>query len=110
MMRLGCVCCDVIGHPNRWELECHHILEGNRRLGHWWTLPLCRGHHQAQWSQWQQEILADELRVAISDGRKRFNRIYGSELKLWVKLQQRMNLDATLPITKCAPRRQHAFH
>lgn len=104
MMKLGCVCCEVIGISNRWNLECHHILHGNRRLGHWWTLPLCAGHHQGRWSERQRETVPEALRVAISDGRKRFNLIYGVELLLWVKIQQRLNLDTTLPLSKCVPR------
>ena len=67
MMRLGCIACAKLDIPHIAQ-ENHHIVEGNRRLGDWYTLPLCRGHHQGDWTSDQREVLGERC-VAISDGR-----------------------------------------
>lgn len=92
----------------RSKLECHHILQGNKRLGHWYTLCLCKGHHQGIWTGEQCERFKEAFRVAISDGRKAFREIYGTELDLWLKTQHLLGLDDSLPATKIVPRRRVA--
>jgi len=111
MMRLGCCACAFIEIPMIAH-ECHHLLDGNRRMGHWFTIPLCRGHHQGDWSAEQIEILGQrsirERRnylVAISDGRKTFTTIYPTERQLWETVQSRLGL--TWPPSKIVPRRAH---
>lgn len=105
MMRLGCVACAHIGIVHIAQ-ECHHILSGGRRLGHWFTLPLCRGHHQGDWNSEQVELIPPEKRVAISDGRKLFNAVYSPERKLWEVVQDRLHLPKIWPISsKILPRR-----
>lgn len=101
-MRLGCVACAHYDIPNIAQ-ECHHLLEGNIRMGDWYTIPLCRGHHQGDWTAEQREVLG-ELCVAISDGRKAFRRFYPSERTLWERVQKRMGLDTVWPVSKLAPR------
>lgn len=104
MMRLGCVCCAHLGIPQVAH-ENHHILQGNLRLGDGYTLPLCRGHHQGDWSAEQLEILTPAQRVGICDGRKAFTRVYPTERELWARVQFVMGLDAAWPPTKLVPRR-----
>lgn len=105
MMRLGCVCCALAGQPHIAQ-ECHHILDGGRRLGHWFTLPLCRGHHQGDFSLDQRSLLPLEHLIAISDGRKLFNATYGSERKLWEIVQDRLHLPKVWSVSsKILPRR-----
>lgn len=105
MMRLGCVACAHIGIVYVAH-ECHHILSGGRRMGHWFTLPLCRGHHQGDWSGAQRECIPDKQRVAISDGRKLFNAVYNSERKLWEVVQDRLHLPKVWPVSsKILPRK-----
>ena len=75
-------------------------------MGHWFTLPLCRGHHQGDWNQQQIELIPPKKRVAISDGRKAFNAAYVSERKLWERVQDRLHLPKVwLASTKILPRR-----
>lgn len=105
LKRLGCVACAVLGVPNLNHLELHHILSGGVRMGHWFTIFLCRGHHQGDWSLQQLEWIEQPKRVAISHGRKRFNRFYGTEQSLWIRCQEKLKLSATWPATKVLPRR-----
>jgi hypothetical protein len=42
----GCIACRIDGNGFR-PAAVHHIVRGNRRIGHLFTLPLCDpGHHQ----------------------------------------------------------------
>lgn len=103
MLRLGCCCCAQLA---LWNVaECQHIVEGNRRLGHWYTLPICPGHHRGVWTSDQVEVIPPLALVAISDGSKRFTKIYGTQRDLWMKVQQRLRLPAIWPLTKILPRR-----
>jgi len=103
MRHLGCVACAILGVPNLNQLELHHILSGGVRMGHWFTLFLCRGHHQGDWSQlgW----IRPKKRVAISDGRKRFTAVYGTERVLWERVQKKLKLPIIWPVSKILPRR-----
>ena len=43
MYALGCICCLQDG--NYSQPQIHHILDGGRRMGHEFTIPLCPYHH-----------------------------------------------------------------
>jgi hypothetical protein len=71
----GCVACAKDGH----ETPCcvHHIVQGNRRLGHLFTIGLCPEHHKS-----------DGRHVPSVHNQKRtFVQRYGSELELLAELQ-----------------------
>lgn len=108
MLELGCVCCAQLGIWNI-AVECHHIVEGNR-LGHWYTLPVCPGHHRKVWTSDQVEVIPPDLRIAISDGSKLFEKHYGTERELWMKVQARLKLPAIWPSSKVLPRRLGGSH
>lgn len=40
-----CVCCHMRG-LYAWRPEIHHLLSGNRRRGHMFTVGLCAYHHR----------------------------------------------------------------
>lgn len=108
MMRLGCVACASIEIVMPAQ-ECHHLLYGNRRMGDWFTIPLCMGHHRGAWSEEQREVLGQlsirkrkSYLVAISDGRKAFTTIYPTERELWETVQERLGL--LWPTPKIVPR------
>lgn len=105
MMDLGCLPCASVGYFGLTRKECHHLVSGNRRLGHWYTLCLCAGHHQGLWTADQRLWIVQRDLVAISDGRKAFKRIYGTELDMWLKTQHLLELDDELPQSKILPRR-----
>lgn len=104
MKRLGCVACAVLGVPNLNHLELHHLLQGGVRMGHYFSIFLCRGHHQGDWTQGQHEWIAPAKRVAICDGRKLFNAAYGSERMLWERVQDKLKLPKIWPVSKRVPR------
>ncbi len=106
MVRLGCVCCAQLGLPVV-AVDVHHIVDGNQRLGHWYTLPVCPGHHRGVWSPEQVEVIPPDLRVAISSGSKVFEKQYGTERDMWMKVQARLKLPAVWPTSKILPRREH---
>lgn len=106
MMRLGCVACATLDIPNVNRLECHHIIEGNRRLGHYFSIPLCVSHHRGiEWAL-VSDLIETKKRVAISDGRKRFVLVYGTERSLWERVQKKLKLPLIWPVSKLVPRRE----
>jgi Recombination enhancement, RecA-dependent nuclease len=105
MRRLGCAACAVLGVPNLNHLELHHMLSGGVRMGHYFSMFLCRGHHQGDWSLSQLVWIEPKKRVAISDGRKRFTAVYGTERSLWEKVQTKLKLPQAWPASKILPRR-----
>lgn len=107
MRKQGCVACAVLGVPNLNELELNHMLDGGHRMGHWFTIFLCRGHHQGAWSEGQLEWIEAKKRVAISDSRRLFATVYGTERSLWEKVQKKLKLPALWPVSKIVPRRPH---
>jgi len=103
MLKLGCVVSAQLGF---WTVaEVHHIVDGNRRLGHWYTLPVSPGFHRGVWSPEQIELIPPDLRIAISDGSKLFEKHYGTQRELWMKIQARLKLPAIWPSSKILPRR-----
>lgn len=70
---LGCIVCRRQG---RGFVPCavHHIVEGNRRLGHMFTIGLCDpGHHQNS---------PDAEQISRHPNKARFTAAYGSEYEL----------------------------
>lgn len=43
---LGCVVCLIFRKVPEVPWECHHLVEGNQRVGHWASVPLCSWHHR----------------------------------------------------------------
>jgi hypothetical protein len=106
MVRLGCVCCAKLGIPYA-NVECHHLLSGGKKMGHWFTIPLCAGHHQGYFTALQKKLIPAKQRVAISSGSKAFARIYGTQRELWARVQKRLKLPAVWPSSKILPRREY---
>lgn len=104
MMRLGCSACATLSIPCPAH-EVHHIVEGNKRLGHWYTIGLCRGHHRGYWSSQQEAIMRPEWMVSIADGRKAFTAVYPPERNLWLTVQLRLGLSTEWVPSKIMPRR-----
>lgn len=105
MLMLGCVACAAIGIPNTHMIECHHILDGNRRMGHRFTIPLCKGHHQGYFTLVQQLRLTQKQLTAISDGRPLFEKVFGTERELCEKVDLLLGLETPWPQSKIVARR-----
>lgn len=103
IMGMSCAACALHGDLSKRALECHHIVRDGKRLGHWWTIPLCKGHHQGQWDKKNPQ----PAQVAICDGRKAFRRAHGGldDLGIWQRMQVILGMDDSLPASKILPRR-----
>lgn len=108
LRKLGCSACAVLGVPNLEQIELNHMLDGGHRMGHYFTIFLCRGHHQGDWSKGQLEWIEPKNRVAISDSRRLFSAVYGTERSLWERAQTKLKLPMVWPVSKIVPRREFA--
>lgn len=104
MMRLGCAACASLDLFCPAD-ECHHLISGNKRLGHNYTIPLCRGHHRGLWRWGQQDCIPAQKLVSISSGGHRWNAAYPTEKELWERVQIRLHLPLDWPQSKLLPRR-----
>ena len=85
MLSLGCAACAELW---LWHTaEDHHIVEG-REMGHWYTIPLCPGHHRNLWSEEQVACIQADERVSIAHGRKAFLEVFSSEKELWLRVKR----------------------
>jgi hypothetical protein len=105
MLTLGCAAC--VQEPEGWPHArpcCQHILEGNVRMGHQYTIPLCAGHHQGIWTRAQRHYIdasaPEERAVALSDGSKPFTERYGTQREIWGATQIMLNLPDVWPESK----------
>lgn len=106
ILAIGCICCVDAGYERRGEkLEVHHLLDGNRRMGHWYTIVLCVGHHQGRFSARQKRLIKPEKLVSISSGSRLFVAAFDSDRNLWVITQGALGLPAEFPQSKILPRR-----
>lgn len=106
MLIMGCAACAAIGVQNHHLIECHHILDGGRRMGHRFTIPLCKGHHQGAFTAAQLHTLTETERASIAGGRKPFNRMFGTERKLLQKIDFLLDVvPVAWPTSKVLPRR-----
>lgn len=71
-----CVACRKEGFP---DTPCcvHHIISGQRRMGHLFTIGLCPEHHKSD----------GRIVPSIHNQRRQFVQRYGSELELLAELQ-----------------------
>jgi hypothetical protein len=103
IMSMSCCVCALHGDVSKRALECHHIVRGGKRLGHWYTLQICRGHHRGIWD----ERSPQPAQISIADGSKAFRAAHGGldDLQIWQRQQFVLGLDDSLPATKILPRR-----
>lgn len=79
--QVGCICCKQYGIYNDF-VQIHHIVEGNKRLGHDATLPLCVWHHEGTPpGDWTREQTERKIGPSLKS-KKRFNERFGGELEL----------------------------
>lgn len=79
-----CVACHVSG-KQRWPqpVDVHHLLSGNRRRGHRYTVGLCGWHHRklTDFGCTEKEM-RDDLGPSLADGSKPFRAAFGSDDEL----------------------------
>ena len=82
---IGCIFCWLDTGSRGPCDHRHHIISGNKRMGHWWTLPLCEPHH------------ADCHNGTFS---------HAMQIDAWLKTQHALGLSDELPVSKIVPRRE----
>jgi hypothetical protein len=79
IVEMGCCVC-LKFHQVRTPAAVHHIVEGQRRLGHMFTIPLCDpGHHQNT---------STPQKISRHPTKKRFEQAYGTEYELLAYTQE----------------------
>jgi hypothetical protein len=101
LREMDCMCCALKGDLPSKRVEIHHVKQGNKRLGHLYTIPLCAAHHRGE----RGEHGTKEISVHGS-GMKAFRKRWGyDDLQLWQKLQVMLGLDDSPPPTNIIKRR-----
>lgn len=82
LKRMVCIAC----HTGTTRLinisgsEVHHLLSGNRRRGHLFTIPLCAWHHRGHIGPlWSKKYAREMLGPSLADGSKPFHAMFGSD-------------------------------
>jgi hypothetical protein len=89
LQKIGCICCRKLGYPQQ-AADMHHILRGTHRIGNHATLPLCRWHHVAVWSdRFRSKKLAQTLLgPSLSENSKAFHERFGSDEALLEEVEK----------------------
>lgn len=90
LYELGCICCILEGLP-RSEAMIHHLVEGMKRLGHDFTIPVCPWHHVGQppagLSIRQAALM---MGPSLELSKRKFVATYGTEHELLAMVNQRI--------------------
>lgn len=78
LIDLGCIACRINGVVTRGAIEIHHLVEGNKRLGHSFTIPLCIWHHRGV-AESTMEMLKGP---SLARNKRAFLEEYGTERQL----------------------------
>lgn len=77
-----CVCCEQIGMPSYCP-EIHHLLSGNKRRGHRFTVGLCAWHHRSVLADgYTKSSMTAIYGPSLADGSKPFREKFGSDDEL----------------------------
>ena len=88
MKDLGCIACILDGQLEAfalfqtWDVEIHHMLSGNKRIGDEATVPLCRWHHQGVSQVTPNAIMLEQYGPSWHKHRREFRKRYGSDAEL----------------------------
>lgn len=83
---IGCIACRLEG-LYRVPIEVHHLLSGNRRRGHQFTIPLDKWHHRGE-SFLTKKDATDAWGPSLAHGSKPFHERYGSDDELLAKTNE----------------------
>lgn len=77
-IEIGCIYCALRGDRGRCDHR-HHVKDGNKRMGHWFTLPVCEADH-----------------IKCHNG----TYSHADQIDKWLKVQHALNLSDELPPSK----------
>lgn len=80
----GCIVC-WLQYGIKAEAEIHHMKEGDRRMGHLFSFPLCKPHHRAG--------AKDGPFISRHPWKTRFEAAYGTELQLLEQVKLRIGYE-----------------
>ena len=82
MKEMGvCIACYLRGAKGYNHIEIHHLLSGNKRIGHMATVSLCVWHHRGL-HHWGSQGARDVLGPSLAHGSKPFRAEFGSDAEL----------------------------
>ena len=83
MKQLGCVACWLRGYWSRAQRmngEVHHLLWGNRRRGHDFTITLDAWHHRGEPDEGKTKTwMTEHYGPSLALESKRFHQVFGSD-------------------------------
>lgn len=87
-----CMACYLNGSKVRRFIEIHHLLSGNKRIGHMATVSLCPWHHRGVWESGLDLEHETTIRTlaewkalygpSLAHGSKPFRARYGSDAEM----------------------------
>lgn len=84
LRELGCIACRLDGiRADGDAVEIHHMLSGNRRIGHDATIPLCAWHHQGvAFDETPSYWFLENVGPSYHKHRRAFRQRYGSDREI----------------------------
>ena len=83
MKELGaCVACYQTGLPHKQYIEIHHLLSGNKRRGHMFTVSLCAWHHRGVTDGVTSKVMETMFGPSLAKGSKPFHFWFGTDEEL----------------------------
>lgn len=80
---IGCLCCILKGFDRYQPSEYHHIVEGYKRLGHDYGLPLCPWHHRGIVPDGHsKQTVMGRLGMSLALSKREFKADFGNEHQL----------------------------
>ncbi len=78
-----CVACCIYGKPTCHKVEIHHLLSGNKRRGHLFTIPLCSWHHRGDpWTDCTARYMEANYGPSLARSSKAFHEKFGTDEEL----------------------------
>jgi hypothetical protein len=83
MKEMGqCVACYQRGIRGWGYVEIHHLLSGNKRIGHLATVSLCPWHHRGNYNGCAPTGMKDTYGPSLAHGSKPFRAEFGTDAEL----------------------------
>lgn len=81
---MWCIACFHTPHvtPGYRTPEVHHLLSGNRRRGHMFTIPLCPWHHRGEHYDYGPKDMEQVHGPSLARTSKKFREAFGSDDEL----------------------------
>jgi hypothetical protein len=92
LSRMPCIACLIRNSISCAPVEVHHLLSGNKRRGHKFTIPLCAWHHRGEYSNylWDRASVEAYRGPSLARSSKRFHEVFGSDDELLALVNERL--------------------